>query len=150
MVGSQTDVEFKQYNVFWHPNPNSGLSIHFNSNFASSSNSANQFVPVFVTCSFDVVNVAFVIGASWSIVNGKRRKFDFLVHSSARAQQTNPEEDAQGMDELDLVPGHKSRKEFLKSIGLKGEEDFARSRLYFVPDSEAKRINDYYISNGCR
>ncbi|MEE9525650.1 MAG: hypothetical protein V3V78_03540 [Candidatus Woesearchaeota archaeon] len=83
----------------------------------------------------------------WSIINGRRKKYDFDVHSAERAQHTDPDPDREHREEfLDVVSGHQSKKSLLKAMGLKRVEDFVRTRLYFVPDSEAKRINDYFIS----
>lgn len=80
-----------------------------------------------------------LLAFGWSYINGKRKKYSFPVYSSDRAQHTEPTEGRVHKEEfIDLVTGHSSRKDLLKEMGLNGEWDFARTRLYFVPDVTAK------------
>jgi aspartyl aminopeptidase len=89
----------------------------------------------------------------WSNIDGKRRKIKFPVYSSdihihtdTRQEEDSPYSLAHQIESLDLDTGFRSVKELLKFLKMKGEEDFARSRLFAIPSVSPKKIGPYYIS----
>ncbi|MBT6995041.1 hypothetical protein HN865_01805 [Candidatus Woesearchaeota archaeon] len=89
----------------------------------------------------------------WSIIDGKRKKIQFPVyspetaaHTDTRLEEETEMSEAHLHETLDLDTGYRNVKDFLKSIGLRGEEDFARSRLYAVPLIKSAMFGQGYIT----
>ncbi len=89
----------------------------------------------------------------WAYINNQRREISFpvysaevAVHTDTRLEQDTSFREAHTLDSLDLIPGDRSRKEFIKRLEFFSEMDFARARLYAVPIATAERLHDYYIT----
>ncbi len=90
----------------------------------------------------------------WTIKNGKRRRIkfdayisDFAQHTDIRGESTSFLE-AFPWEKIRLVTGHDGEKSLLEWLNFRNREDFARSRLYAVPRTNAIKLpaGDYIAS----
>ena len=89
----------------------------------------------------------------WTVIKGRRRNINLPVysaeispHADTRREEDTGFSEAHKQESLDLISGHKSRKELIKEIGFTGEEDFARTRLYAVPIVKAEKLHKFFIT----
>lgn len=89
----------------------------------------------------------------WAIINGEKKEIRFPVYSSETSQHTDTrlEEEVEFLEahlheSLDLVTGCKNVGELLSLLCLKGEEDFARARLFAVPEVKTKILSNGFVS----
>lgn len=88
----------------------------------------------------------------WAIINGKRKEINLPVyspeicaHTDTRGEQRIEFKEAHTEESIDLITGYKNVKSLLNKLRFKGKEDFARARLFIVPDSKSRRIGPHYI-----
>jgi aspartyl aminopeptidase len=89
----------------------------------------------------------------WAVINGKRKKINLPVyspeicaHTDTRQEEETKFGEAHTEESIDLITGEYNVKNLLKKLGFKGKEDFARARLFAVPNSKTQRIGHNYIT----
>lgn len=89
----------------------------------------------------------------WTIKDGNKIKLPRLVvyspevcaHTDQRSSSRTEFDDAHRQEGLDLVTGYRKIPDFLKALKLRSETDFARSVVFFVPQTKVNNIGPYFI-----
>jgi aspartyl aminopeptidase len=90
----------------------------------------------------------------WASIDGRKKKIgpvnmycaDICQHTDLRLEEDDSMAEAHTVENLALTTGFPDRKSLLKSLGLKGLEDFPRSRLYVVPRDKTQKVGPYYLA----
>lgn len=91
----------------------------------------------------------------WHIKNGRRKRIkfsgtipDISAHVDTRGLEGEEIDEAFMAEHLDIVTGYTGFKELLKSLNFKSEEEFARSRLWAVPQTKTNRLENLLSGYG--
>jgi len=90
----------------------------------------------------------------WHFQKGRKRMItpfnawsaEISQHTDTRVEDGDEFGEAHIVEDLNIIPGDKSRKTFLRRLGFKREDDFGRARIIAIPRISAARINDHYIT----
>ncbi|MDO8564041.1 MAG: hypothetical protein Q7R87_03470 [Nanoarchaeota archaeon] len=90
----------------------------------------------------------------WTIKDGQKIKLPRLLvyspevcaHTDQRPSAKTKFDEAHRQEGLDLVTGYRKIPDFLKALKLNNEIDFARSAVFFVPQTKVNNIGPYFIS----